>query len=980
MLQFSAGAFAIAGLIAATAPIIIHLLNRRRFRVLSWAAMDFLRQAVQRSTRVLQLRDLLLLITRVLAVVLFGLALARPYFEQGAQTTWPLLIGVTLGAVAAFAAALWSVLSSRAIARRWGGATAIAAALLTACCLYELSARNRAADDGLAANQGPVHAILVIDNSLSMGYVQLNRTLLELAKSRAAALIDRLPRGSRISVLPACGPRAQFSNEPYRTRQDALEALAAIEVVDRRAGISQMAALALEAQQAAPDLPAKRVIFFGDQQQVDWSARVVPALAELPDVQVVQVAADDSPVANAWVADVRLRDGVADIESSSTILVTIAYEGPEPRRDVQVTLLVDGITVASQTIDLQPGQRQVLEFSHRFDLAVEPGRPAWSQITASLSHDELPEDDFRCMAAPVLAALPVVFVDQYGADGEDPQRNRLGETYALRRLLAPVLSHESSQRELVQIRHTTLDRITSDSRGGDDPYATPLHDARLVVVAGASRPTPEAVEQLRQYVMQGGQLLIAAGADFDPAAWQEVAWQDGAGILPLPLSGKLLGALPRDTSRNVEPFRFDLESIQQTPYFQVENESTEALEDLYRSVIFFQAAEVNDQPDVIERLLARETARLAAEQEFLREEEVRARHEAQGQLSPSEAALRPADHQKLQEIRPTWLLWAERQPPPLPTPQDQAQFETPRVRARYTGGKPYLVERNLGRGRIVFVSSGAYTGRDWTGWNTMSNTSAMLVFDRLLRSMIESTLPPRNVATTNEVQIPIEPGLRRNRFAMIRPGWLGKHDTPAPRDAIYTSGEAPMLDGAQATEFAAAPPSNPESGLPASSPRAIEEPLSVEAFGAERFGLTVRDLTRRGFYRVVARRPESAAHEGLDVNVWEVVLAAAGPEEESSPQRIGSGQFAQLVATTPEVASRVRWVGPDDTIQVEGARATGQSWWWKMLLTGVLVCFLLEMLILAWARLFGPQPSTVGSQVPLSFPGAMPTMRQEGSA
>ena len=51
MFKFFAGTFAIAGLIAAAGPIIIHLLNRRRFRVVEWAAMDFLRQAMQRSRR-----------------------------------------------------------------------------------------------------------------------------------------------------------------------------------------------------------------------------------------------------------------------------------------------------------------------------------------------------------------------------------------------------------------------------------------------------------------------------------------------------------------------------------------------------------------------------------------------------------------------------------------------------------------------------------------------------------------------------------------------------------------------------------------------------------------------------------------------------------------------------------------------------------------------------------------------------------------
>ena len=74
--------FALAGAVAAAGPVVIHLLNRRRFRVVSWAAMDFLREAVKRNRRILKLRDILLLILRTAAVLLFGLALARPYFAS----------------------------------------------------------------------------------------------------------------------------------------------------------------------------------------------------------------------------------------------------------------------------------------------------------------------------------------------------------------------------------------------------------------------------------------------------------------------------------------------------------------------------------------------------------------------------------------------------------------------------------------------------------------------------------------------------------------------------------------------------------------------------------------------------------------------------------------------------------------------------------------------------------------------------------
>src|SRR5580704_12796165 len=74
MPSFVAGSFALAGLIAAAAPLVIHLLNRRRYRVVDWAAMDLLREALSRNKRLLHLRDLVLLALRTLCVLLFALA------------------------------------------------------------------------------------------------------------------------------------------------------------------------------------------------------------------------------------------------------------------------------------------------------------------------------------------------------------------------------------------------------------------------------------------------------------------------------------------------------------------------------------------------------------------------------------------------------------------------------------------------------------------------------------------------------------------------------------------------------------------------------------------------------------------------------------------------------------------------------------------------------------------------------------------
>ena len=131
------------------------------------------------------------------------------------------------------------------------------------------------------------------------------------------------------------------------------------------------------------------------------------------------------------------------------------------------------------------------------------------------SHDKFNQDDMRYLSVPVLSGIPVVFIDQYGSD-EDPARNRLGDTYHVRRLLTPSQAIDSEERQLIRIQHVKIDEVDTEL----------LEYARLVVMAGVENPGP-AVDVLREYVEQGGQLFIAAGGGFDPVAWNEEGWNGG---------------------------------------------------------------------------------------------------------------------------------------------------------------------------------------------------------------------------------------------------------------------------------------------------------------------------------------------------------------------------------------------------------------------------------------------------------------------
>lgn len=66
------------GILAASIPVIIHLLNRRRFRTVKWAATSFLLKASRESRGKKKLKHILILTCRALAIATLFVAVARP--------------------------------------------------------------------------------------------------------------------------------------------------------------------------------------------------------------------------------------------------------------------------------------------------------------------------------------------------------------------------------------------------------------------------------------------------------------------------------------------------------------------------------------------------------------------------------------------------------------------------------------------------------------------------------------------------------------------------------------------------------------------------------------------------------------------------------------------------------------------------------------------------------------------------------------
>src|SRR3954452_11677877 len=69
-------------------PLIIHLLNRRRFRRVEWAPMRYLKLTIERNRRRIEIEQVLLLLLRISLLVLLFFFLARPVLHPTGLERW----------------------------------------------------------------------------------------------------------------------------------------------------------------------------------------------------------------------------------------------------------------------------------------------------------------------------------------------------------------------------------------------------------------------------------------------------------------------------------------------------------------------------------------------------------------------------------------------------------------------------------------------------------------------------------------------------------------------------------------------------------------------------------------------------------------------------------------------------------------------------------------------------------------------------
>lgn len=508
---------ALVGLLAAVGvPLLIHLLFRRRYRVVPWAAIRFLLTAERRRNR--RLEQWLLLVLRVLALglPLVAMAAATDWAEPWWQHLWPSPLETVI-------------------------------------------------------RTPRTHHIVVVDGSLSMNAKHASgRTCWEQAQQQALRLLDQAGAGDAFSLIfVGEGVEAVVPGPSTDVERVAQE----VTRLSPTHGMTPLAAALPLVQEtldrSPPVYPRKQITFLTDLQRSAWqgilrtseegdtASEAWQRLVPRADLIVIDSGPQDTE--NLSVAELRISEAAPLVHSPVHVSAVVANHGRQERRNVLVQLFVARPGSDYQRpaageqirIDVLPaGGSATVVFGQQAPLRFSQTGPHLVVVEVT-SGDVLEIDDRRGLVVPVRASIPVVLVE--GRPEAQGSRRTAGD---LQRALLP----EDGAGEWTPARPRTL-TVTEFL----DPALGTLDDVAAVYLCDVPLPAPDWIARLDAFARRGGTIIIGLGPQVAShlREYNRVLYQDGQGLLPFPLE-EVVSAAPQTGFRlaaEEEAFRQPLLAI-----------------------------------------------------------------------------------------------------------------------------------------------------------------------------------------------------------------------------------------------------------------------------------------------------------------------------------------------------------------------------------------------------------------------------------
>lgn len=345
---------------------------------------------------------------------------------------------------------------------------------------------------GYLGSHAAVSAVIILDNSASMGLSVKDGRLFDLAVRRADDILAQMGQEDEAAVVAtveeAAAGTARFGNAAA-----ARNILKTITLTDGRADLTRTYAQAATLIGTRPNLNREIYLLSDCQDNAFRHDQPPPTF----DGRTFLVDLPVGAVDNASITGVDFGDQLIEVGADFAVSATVKKRSGSGD-DIMVSLWLDSVKVAQQSIALKAGDGRTVQFTARI------GAPGYHSGYVALSDDDLLADNVFHFAFHLPEQFGILLV------GDDNVSGRL-----LRMALAP---DETTR------RHWTIEQIGYDRFASAD-----LTRFNVVILAGYGRMPEAAVGRLKEFIKSGGGVMLNPGRGIDVDRFNS-DWAEATGL------------------------------------------------------------------------------------------------------------------------------------------------------------------------------------------------------------------------------------------------------------------------------------------------------------------------------------------------------------------------------------------------------------------------------------------------------------------
>ena len=530
----------VLGALAVFAPLIIHLFNRSRFKIIKWGATHLLESVLRKNRRQIQLEQWIILIIRCAIPILLALALARMVVMNWNSFLFFLILPLS--------ALLFLIFVAFSRTTRWLWGTLSFACLLVTILgalgfLPEWGKENKITS---ASGDVPSSTVILLDDSLSMN----STNGFSSAQDFLEDFLDRMKKQSETTIIQLGGTPIQVFDKPT---SDSNALGIRIENLDAQGDkISLLAALdqALTIVSQGKNLK-REIILLSDFRKTDWqewdSSAMNSFRSRLDELQnkpeLTWIDFGKETTKNLSVENIVLSSQTVGIGHPLRIRATLRNLSNENfEGNLRVRLLVDhnDSVMDEATISLGPQATNQVSFTHQFE-TVGP-KVLHVEIVVA---DDLPHDNRRSVAVNVIDQIGVLLVD-----GDPSEEWLRGDTDFLKLALTPFQENIDRNSKGSSVKGEMKDLIEATVISIEQfKQFDQMQEIRLIVLANIEKLEDSMSQKLKIFLDNGGGLLVCGGNRVD-ISWYNQNWgSTGSGFLPMPIDS-LKGDLNNELSHS----------------------------------------------------------------------------------------------------------------------------------------------------------------------------------------------------------------------------------------------------------------------------------------------------------------------------------------------------------------------------------------------------------------------------------------------